>query len=133
VASGELSLSHFDGNLDQAIDGARAALLIATDGSDPFALTGLLSMYSYSLILTCRYEESLNRPRVYVALQRVAVSSSRCPMPGSPRESARWARQFAPAARTLSQLEREMQDEPGTFFRAAFLYSALDCTGASAI
>jgi DNA-binding CsgD family transcriptional regulator len=26
---------------------------------------------------------------------------------------------FAPAARTLSQLEREMQDEPGTFFRGS--------------
>src|SRR3954451_10307479 len=61
AASGEISLAELEGNLDQAIDGARSALAIATEGVDPFALTGLLSMYSYALILTCRYEESLKQ------------------------------------------------------------------------
>jgi len=120
VASGELSLSHFEGNLDQAIDSARAVLLIATDGSDPFALTGLLSMYSYSLILTCRYEESLRQAE---GLRRVAESCGlEFPIPYAQVLRAKalvGLGRFAPAARTLSQLEREMQDEPGTFFRGS--------------
>jgi LuxR family maltose regulon positive regulatory protein len=120
VASGELSLSHFEGNLDQAIDGARAALLIATDGVDPFALTGLLSMYSYSLILTCHYDESLKQAE---RLRHVAESCGlEFPIPYAQVLRAKalvGLGRFAPAARTLSQLEREMQDEPGTFFRGS--------------
>lgn len=120
VASGELSVAHFEGDLDQAIDRARSTLLIATDRADPFALTGLLSTFSYSLILTCRYEESLEETEV---LRHAAESFGlEFPIPYAHVLRAKalvGLGRFAPAARTLSVLERYLQDEPGTYFRGS--------------
>src|SRR4051812_252548 len=120
AASGEISLAELEGNLDQAIDGARSALAIATEGVDPFALTGLLSMYSYALILTCRYEESLKQ--VQALLQVAGSCGLEFPVPYAQVHRARalvGLGKFAPAARTLSLLERCMQDEPGSYFRGS--------------
>jgi LuxR family maltose regulon positive regulatory protein len=120
MASGELSVAHFEGNLDKAIDGARSVLLIAREGVDPFALTGLLSTYSYSLILTCRYGESLKQTE---ALRHVAeVCGLEFPIPYAHVLRAKalvGLGRFAPAARTLSLVERYMQDEPPTYFRGS--------------
>ncbi len=120
MASGELSVAHYEGNLDEAIDGARSALLIAAEGVDPFALTGLLSTYSYSLILTCRYGESLKQTE---ALRHVAESCGlEFPIPYAQVFRAKalvGLGRFAPAARTLSLVERYMPDEPATYFRGS--------------
>src|SRR5262249_5738363 len=67
LAAGNLSLAEIEGELNQALDGARSALSIASDGVDPFALTSLLSIYSYALISTCRYEESLKQTEALLA------------------------------------------------------------------
>jgi hypothetical protein len=61
VASGALALAELEGNLDRAIDSARCALSLASERVDPIVLTGHLSMYSYALILICRYEDSLKQ------------------------------------------------------------------------
>jgi LuxR family maltose regulon positive regulatory protein len=120
VASGDLSLAEIEGNLERAIDGARCALSVASEEVDPIALTSLLSMYSYALTLTCRYEESLKHSE---ALLRVAESCGlEFPVPYAQIHRAKaliGLGRFAPAARTLSVLERYVQDEPGSYFRGA--------------
>jgi DNA-binding CsgD family transcriptional regulator len=120
VASGDLSLAEIEGNLESAIDGARRALSIANEGVDPITLTGLLSMYSYALILTCRYAEGLKQIE---ALLRVAENCGlEFPVPYAQIHRAKalvGLGRFAPAARTLSTLERYTQDEPGSYFRGS--------------
>jgi LuxR family maltose regulon positive regulatory protein len=120
MAAGDLSVAHFEGNLDQAIDGARSTLSIAREGVDPFALTGLLSIYSYSLILTCRYEESLKQTEALLAVAESFGLEFPIPYAQVLRAKALVGLgRFAPAARTLSLLERHTQDEPGTYFRGS--------------
>src|SRR5439155_4344731 len=120
IASGEMSLAELEGNVDRAVDGARSVLSIAHEGVDPFALTGLLSMYCYGLTLTCRYEESLKQTD---ELLRVAES---CDLEFAiPYAQVHRAKtlvglgRFASAARTLSLLERTLQTEPASYFRGS--------------
>jgi LuxR family maltose regulon positive regulatory protein len=120
MASAELSLAELDGNLDRALDRARSALSIANEGVDPFALTGLLSMYSYALILTCRYEESLKQ--IEVLLKVAEDCGLEFPVPYAQAYRAKalvGLGKFTAAARTLSLLERYMEDEPGSYFRGS--------------
>jgi ATP/maltotriose-dependent transcriptional regulator MalT len=118
VASGGLSLAELEGSYAEAIDSARSALSAANQGADPFALTGLLSMYSYGLILSCRYEESLKHVEW---LLRVAESCGlEFPVPYAQVHRVKalvGLGKFAPAARTLSAVERRVQDESSSFFR----------------
>jgi len=121
MAAGDISVAQLEGNLELAIDRARCALSLADDGVDPIALTGFLSMYSYGLILTCRYEESLKQ---LTALLQVAESCGlEFPIPYAQAHRVRalvGLGRFALATRTLSTLERYMRDEPpGSFFGAA--------------
>jgi LuxR family transcriptional regulator, maltose regulon positive regulatory protein len=120
IASGDLTLAELEGNLDSAIDGARSTLSVAKEGVDPFALTGLLNMYTYTLILKCRYEESLKQ---IDALLRVAENCGlEFPVPYAQVHRAKalvGLGRFAPAGRTISLLERHMQDEPGSYFRGS--------------
>ena len=117
VATGDLSLAEIEGDIQGAIDGARCALSLANAEVDPIAATGLLSMYSYVLTLTCRYEESLRQSE---ALLGVAESCGlEFPIPYAQIHRAKaliGLGRFAPAARVLATLERNMQDEPGSYF-----------------
>jgi ATP/maltotriose-dependent transcriptional regulator MalT len=79
ATSGELSLAGLEGNLEQAMVAARCALSLPTEGVDPIAVTSLLSMYSYLLTLTCRYEESLTQIEALLRIAEVATSSSLSP------------------------------------------------------
>ncbi len=116
-AGGSLSLADLEGGLDQAIDCARRALSLADPAVDPIAHTGLLSMYSYALMLTCRYEESLKQIDVFL---RVAETYGlEFPIPYAQLHRARaltGSGRFAPAARTLSMVERRVRDQPSGFF-----------------
>jgi hypothetical protein len=119
-ASGDLMLAELEGDLDRAIDGARSALSIANEGVDPFALTGLLNMYSYTLISTCHYEESLKQ--IEASLRVAENCGFEFPVPYAQVHRAKalvGLGKFAPAGRTLSMLERQMQDEPGSYFRGS--------------
>ena len=120
MASGDLLVAELEGNFERAVDGARSALSLADQTVDPIAHTGLLSMYSYTLIHSCRYEESLKQSE---ALLRVAESYGlefTVPYGRIHRAKALIGLgRFAPAARTLSMLERQMQDEPGSYFRGS--------------
>jgi ATP/maltotriose-dependent transcriptional regulator MalT len=120
VAAGRLSLAELEGSYREAIDNGRSVLSLAHKGADPFALTGLLSTYSNGLILSCRYEESLEH---IDWLLRVAESCGlEFPVPYAQAHRAKalvGLGKFAPAARTLTALDRYVQNEPGSFFRGA--------------
>ncbi len=120
AASAEISLAEFEGNLGRAIEDARSALSLATEGVDPIALTGLLNVYSYLLALTCRYDESLKQIEKLLAVAGSCGLEFPIPYAQVNRAKALVAiRRFAPAARTLSALERDLHDEPGSFFRGS--------------
>jgi DNA-binding CsgD family transcriptional regulator len=118
AACASLTLAGLEGELEPAIDNARCTLSLAKDGVDPIAHMGLLSTYSYSLIMTCRYRESL---RQIERLTKVAETSGiEFPVSYAQIFRARaliGMRRFSPAARALSQLERRIEDQPGSYFR----------------
>jgi LuxR family transcriptional regulator, maltose regulon positive regulatory protein len=119
-AAGDLTLAQIEGDLKLAIDKGRIALSLADDKAEGIAHTGLLSTYSYALILTCRYEESLQS---IAALTRTAEAwGLHFPLRYAQLNSAMayiGLRRFTTADRTLGTLERETQDEPGSYFRAS--------------
>lgn len=117
VASGHLSLALVEGGLERAIDDARCALSLAKEGVDPIAHTALLSTYSYALIVTARYEESLKQTE---ALTRIAETCG-LDFPVSYAQIFRakaliGMRRFGAASRVLSMLERQLRDQPGSYF-----------------
>ena len=115
-AGGDLSLAEIEGGLEQAIDAARRALSLADQAGDHIAHTGLLSVYSYALILTCRYGESLKQSE---ALLQVAEECGlEFPIPTAQLLRAKALSglgKFTPAARTLSLLERRVRDQPSSY------------------
>ncbi len=118
LAAAGLSLAELEGNVGQAIDNARSALSIADEKADPYALTGLLNTYSYALISTCRYEESLKQ--IDALLQIAESCGLEFPVPYAHAHKARALTglgKFAPAARAIASIERHMQDEPCSYFR----------------
>jgi len=104
-AGGNLSLAELEGGLEKAIDDAGRALSLADEAGDPIAHTGLLSVYSYALILTCRYEESLKQS---AALLNIAENCGlEFPVPTAQLLRAKALTglgRFAPAGRALSIL-----------------------------
>jgi LuxR family maltose regulon positive regulatory protein len=119
VAGADLTLAQLEGELEPAIDQARCALSLAKEGTDPIVHTGLLSAFSYSLILTCRYRESLKQIE---ALMSIAETCGiEFPISYAQIFRARaliGMRRFGPAGRTLSTLERRLGDQPGSYFRS---------------
>jgi LuxR family maltose regulon positive regulatory protein len=118
-AAGELCLAQIEGGLAKALDDARAALALVREETDAIAHTGLLSTYSYALIMTSRYGDGL---KSIEALESVAES---CGLE-FPRRYAQiyrarayvGLRRVRLAERTLSMLERQTQGESGGYFRA---------------
>lgn len=117
AAAGGVSLALLDGDLESAMDAARSALALAKEGTDPIVHTGLLNTYSYALIITGRYQESLKHVD---ALTRVAENCGiEFAVNYAQINRARaliGIRRFGAASRTLSALQRRMQDQPGSFF-----------------
>jgi LuxR family maltose regulon positive regulatory protein len=116
-AGAELTLAQLEGGFERAIDSARSALSLAKEGVDPIAHTGLLSTYSYALIMTCRYQESLR------SLDALAHIAETCGLEFPIRYALIFRakaligmRRFGAAERMLSALERGMRDQPGSYF-----------------
>jgi ATP/maltotriose-dependent transcriptional regulator MalT len=117
IAAAGLSLAEFEGGLVPAIDEARRALSLAEEGVDPLTHTALLRMYIYGLILTCRYDESLE----HIERQMRIAESYGLEFPVGYAQLARaraltGMRRFGAAERTLSKLEGRMQELPDMFF-----------------
>ena len=136
MASGDLSLAELEGDLERAIDGARCALVDSERAEPiPIAHTGLLSMYSYSLILTCRYEESLKQ---IDGLLRVAESCGlEFPVPYAQVHRAKaligLGQVRACCSNALAARASHCRMSRAASSEAAFRFSALDSTRASAI
>ncbi len=117
VAAAELGGALIEGGLPEALDNARDVLALASRGVDPIAHTGFLSVYSGALLLNGRYEEALEH---LDALTTLAVGNAIAfAIPYAQIERAKaliGLRRFAPATRTLSLLERQMQDKPRGYF-----------------
>jgi DNA-binding NarL/FixJ family response regulator len=117
VEAGAVTLALLEGGIEEAMADARCALSLATEGVDPIAHTGLLSTYSYALIITCRYRESL---RHIEALKRIAETCGLdFPMAYVQFFRAKaltGMRRFGPAGRMLATLERRIHNQPGTYF-----------------
>jgi ATP/maltotriose-dependent transcriptional regulator MalT len=118
ISAGELGLAQLEGGFEAAFDDARAVLDLARNGADPIAHTGVLSPYSSILVKAARYEEALNSAE---ELRSVAESYGvEFPIRYAQIYSASariGLRRFAVAARTLSMLERDTQEEPSFYFR----------------
>ena len=120
IAAADLSLGELEGELERAIDDAGCALTLATGRVDPMVHTGLLSVYSYLLVATCRYQESLE----YIDdLDRVAET---CGIDFAVSYALTYRakalvgmRRFGIASRMLSKLERRVRGLPGGYFRGS--------------
>ena len=117
AASGTVSLALLDGDLEQAMERARWALALAKEGMDPIAHTALLHTYSYALIITGHYQESLKHVD---ALTRVAETCGlEFPVSYAQIDRAKaliGLRKFPVASRALAVLQRRIHDEPRSFF-----------------
>jgi LuxR family transcriptional regulator, maltose regulon positive regulatory protein len=117
LVGGHLSLASLEGGLEQAIDDARGALLLTDEIVDPIACTGLLSVYSYALAVTGRYEESLKQSDALLAVAETC--DLEFPVPYGQLHRARaliGLSRFALAARTLSLVERRVRDQSSSYF-----------------
>jgi len=118
TASGHLSLAEIEGGLDRALDEARVVLSLASDGADAIAHTALLSTYSYALLMTCEYTESLE------TLDALIRAAETCGIEFPLRYAQLYSasayiglRRFTTADRVLGVLERETPSDPGSYFR----------------
>jgi ATP/maltotriose-dependent transcriptional regulator MalT len=117
VAAGELCIAVVEGGLADALDDARGVLALTARDADPIAHTSFLSAYSYALVASARYEEAR---KITDTLTSVAESYAiEFPFRFAQLYRAKaliGLRKFAPAGRTLSMLERRMQNEPESYF-----------------
>ncbi len=117
IATAELAVAEFEGDLGDALEDARAVLGLAERGADPIAHTGALSAYSSILVMSGRYEEGLTSSET---LGAVAENSGlEFAVPYAQLYSATayiGLRRFAAATRILSAIERDTQEEPRSFF-----------------
>jgi DNA-binding NarL/FixJ family response regulator len=116
VGTAELATAEFEGGLEDAVDDARAVLELAKRGGDPIAHTGLLSGYSSALVMTARYEEGLASSETLASIAENYGLDFASPYAQLWTASAHIGlRRFTAAARTLSTLERQLQDGPRRF------------------
>jgi DNA-binding CsgD family transcriptional regulator len=117
LAAAEVSAALVDGGLVDALDNARGMRALATGGADPIAYSGFLSAYGYALAVNGQYEDALGCIDVLASLAETSAIEFAVPYAQMHRVNALVGlRKFAPAARTLSTIERQIQDEPGGFF-----------------
>ncbi|HJQ49659.1 MAG TPA: LuxR C-terminal-related transcriptional regulator [Gaiellaceae bacterium] len=117
IAAAELGGALIEGGLLKAIDNARDVLALDPSGADPIAHTSFLSVFGGALLINGRYEEALEHMN---ALTTLAVTNAiPFAVPYAQIQSAKaliGLRRFALATRTLSLLERQMQDKHGDYF-----------------
>jgi LuxR family maltose regulon positive regulatory protein len=117
IACAYLSLAGLEGGLEPALDDVRCALSLARESTDQITHMGCLCSYSYGLIMTGRYRESLGQTE---ELTRIAETCGiEFPISYAQMFRARaliGIRRFGPADRTLSILERRIGDQPTGYF-----------------
>lgn len=117
LATGQLSIAEVEGQLDAAMNGAEVALALVDGTADPMRHTGLLSTYSYALVLAGRYEMSLQRAEelAHVA-ETYELEFARRYADHNKAASLIGLRKFAVADRLLASLDKTTKHEAGTYF-----------------
>ena len=117
LAAAELGVALVEGGLIDALDDARGLHALAGTGADPIAHSGFLSVYSYALAVNGRYEEANECVDTLASIAESSAIEFATPYAEMHRVKALIGlRKFAAAARMLSRIERQMQDEQGGFF-----------------
>jgi LuxR family maltose regulon positive regulatory protein len=117
LAAAELGVALIEGGLPDALENARDVLALTAIGADPIAHTSFLSVYGCGLLVNGRYEEALEHMDALSALAESNAITFAMPYAQLQRAKALIGlRRFAPATRTLSLLERQMQDKPRGYF-----------------
>jgi LuxR family maltose regulon positive regulatory protein len=117
VAAAELGGALIEGGLSDALDNARDVLALAPRGADPIAYTSFLNVYGGVLLVNGRYEEALQHMDALTAL--AASNAIPFAIPYAEIQRARaliGLRRFTLATRTLTLLERQMQDKANSYF-----------------
>lgn len=117
VATAELITAEVEGGIEDALDDVEGVLRLAASEADPIAHTSLLSAYSSLLVMSGRYAESLASAETLTSVAEVA--GLEFPVRYARLYSASayiGLRRFTAATRTLSALERDMENEPGSYF-----------------
>jgi ATP/maltotriose-dependent transcriptional regulator MalT len=118
IAQAEIGLAELDGGLMEALHCAKGLLGLTTAATDPIAHTGLLAAYSYGLIVSSQYEAGLESIATLRSVAEHTGIEFSVPYAQIYRAKAFIAlRQFTPAARILSMLERSVPDESDTYFQ----------------
>ncbi len=114
IATAELGVALVDGPLVDALDDARGVLAVAKGGADPIAHTGLLSAYSYALVVNAQYEEGLESTDALTSITESYAIEFPVRYAQITRVKALVGlRRFTLAERALSMLERQTRDHPG--------------------
>jgi LuxR family transcriptional regulator, maltose regulon positive regulatory protein len=117
IATAELAVAEFEGGLEEALDDARAVLIMSTRRGDPIARTGLLSGYSSGLIMSARYHEGLTSSETLAAVAEGSGLEFAIPYAQLWSASAYIGlRRFTAAGRIFSALERPLRSEPRRYF-----------------
>jgi LuxR family transcriptional regulator, maltose regulon positive regulatory protein len=118
IATAQLTLAELEGGVQEALGDARAVLELAKREADPIAHSGVLSIYSSLLVMAGRYEEGLKSSETLASVAENSGLEFAVPYAQFYSASAYIGlRRFAAAARLLSALERNMRDDPGSYFR----------------
>jgi LuxR family transcriptional regulator, maltose regulon positive regulatory protein len=131
-AAGAISVAELEGSVSAALDKARGALAVVSDGDEPIAHTALLSVYSYALSMAGRYTEGLaNADKLASVAESCGIDF---PLPYAELNRAFayiGLRRFAIADRALATVERQTRNDPGGYFHGnlaiqrARLYASL--------
>jgi LuxR family transcriptional regulator, maltose regulon positive regulatory protein len=117
IAAGELGAALIDGGLWDALETGRDVVGLLRKDVDPMVQTGFLSSYAYALVVNGQYEEAL---ACLDSLIRCAESNAiEFAVPFAQLQRAKALigfRRFAPASRTLSMLQRQMENAPNASF-----------------
>jgi ATP/maltotriose-dependent transcriptional regulator MalT len=122
IATANLGLAECEGGLVDALDDARGVLGLWAEGADPIPLTGLLSAFGYALVISGRYEEGLESMETLISVSEKYGIEFPVSYAQLYRATALVGlRRFAPAARTLSMLERQTGIGSSSYFRCNLL------------
>jgi LuxR family maltose regulon positive regulatory protein len=118
ATAGALAIAEIEGGIETALDDARMALSLAKEGVDPIAYTGLLAPYGAILAHTGDYEKSLEETQALIEVAESCGIEFPLHYAQLHRASALTGiRKFGQAGRTLTTLERQTQQYPGSYFR----------------
>src|SRR5579859_392217 len=117
LCAAELGVALIEGQLPDALDNARVVLAAATKDADPMAHTSFLNVYGGALLVNGQYEEALEHMDALTTLAVTNAIGFAVPYAQIQRAKALIGlRRFALATRTLSLLERQVQDKPRGYF-----------------